>query len=124
VQSIVRRLVLGSLLLAAVAGAGAADTGCTMSRDGRTVCPAPDSTCLTNRNGDVVCSTPGGGIDIDRYGDPVCGPGYCTKDVRGDFFCSSSPRGAASNDRYGNAACAESCVAAKAQACIKPVPAR
>ena len=98
----------------------AQDKGCTPDRYGRMVCPAPDSTCIADRYGDIVCSTPGGGIVEDRYGDPSCGPGYCTKDPRGDVFCSSSPRGAASTDRYGNAVCAGNCVQARPQACVRP----
>lgn len=101
----------------------AQDKGCTPDRYGRMVCPAPDSTCIADRYGDIVCSTPGGGIVEDRYGDPSCGPGYCTKDQRGDVFCSNRARGAASTDRYGNAVCAGDCVAARPQACVRPKPA-
>lgn len=115
-------LLLVPLMASPVALAG--DTTCTTNREGRTVCPAPDSTCLKDRYGDVICSTPGGGIETDRYGNPVCGPGYCTRDLRGDLFCSNSPRGASSTDRAGNAVCAGQCVPAKAQACVKPQPAR
>ena len=111
-------------LLAGLAGAWAAGDACTTDREGKMLCPAPDSSCVVDRVGDVICSTPGGGIEFDRYGDPVCGPGYCTKDLRGDLFCSSAPRGAAAMDRYGTANCAVSCVAAARQACVKPVPAR
>lgn len=115
-------LLLAPLL--AGPGAFAGDTTCTTNREGRTVCPAPDSSCLKDRYGDVICSTPGGGIEIDRYGDPVCGPGYCTKDLRGDLFCSNAPRGASSTDRVGNAVCAGQCVPAKREACVKPQPAK
>ncbi|MBS0448657.1 MAG: hypothetical protein JSR59_22265 [Proteobacteria bacterium] len=118
-RSIVAAALL-ALLLPATALAG--DTECTPNREGKPICPAPDSRCVTNRSGDVVCSTPGGGIELDRYGDAACGPGYCTKDLHGDLFCSSAPRGAASTDRYGNAACAVSCVPAKPQACVRPKP--
>ena len=111
-------------LLLATSGALASDKVCTTNREGRTVCPAPDSTCLKDRYGDVVCSTPGGGIELDRYNNPVCGPGYCTKDLRGDLFCSSSPRGASSTDRVGNAVCADNCVPASPQVCVKPQPAK
>lgn len=115
-------LLLAPLMVSPVALAS--DTTCTANREGRLVCPAPDSTCLKDRYGDVICSTPGGGIAIDRYGSPVCGPGYCTKDLRGDLFCSNAPRGASSTDSAGNAVCAGECVPAKAQACVKPQPAR
>jgi hypothetical protein len=104
-------------LLSAAPCARAADETCTPTRDGRLVCPAPDTKCVADRTGEVICSSPGGGIEFDRYGEPVCGPGYCTKDLRGDLFCSKLQRGAASVDRYGNAACAGSCVPARAQAC-------
>jgi hypothetical protein len=97
----------------------ATDDGCTTTRDGRVVCPKPDSRCVTDDQGEVICSTPGGGIEFDRYGVPVCGPGYCTRDQRGELFCSSVPRGAAATDRSGNAACSVSCVPATPQACIK-----
>lgn len=115
------RAILAAVLLCA-GSVHAQDKGCTPTRDGGLVCPPPDSTCLTDRYGDVVCSSPGGGILLDRYGDPLCGPGYCTKDLRGDSFCSSAPRGAASTDRHGNAACAVSCVSAKTQLCVRPKP--
>jgi len=111
-------------LLCGLASAWAADQACTQNRYGQMVCPPPDATCVVDRVGEVVCSTPGGGITIDRYGDPVCGPGHCTRDIRGEFLCSSAPRGAAAIDRYGVATCAEGCVPATAQACVKPVPAR
>jgi hypothetical protein len=111
-------------MLFATSGALASDTTCTTNREGQTVCSAPDSTCVKDRYGDVVCSTPGGGIDMDRYGNPVCGPGYCTKDLRGDLFCSNAPRGASSTDRVGNAVCAGQCVPASPQACVKPQTAK
>jgi hypothetical protein len=102
----------------------AQDKVCSTGRDGRVYCPAPDSSCLQDRYGDVVCSQPGGGIEIDRYGEPVCGPGYCTKDLHGELFCSNAPRGAAATDRYGVAACAGECVKAQARQCVKPRPMR
>lgn len=111
-------------LLSFTGPASAGDAHCTTNRSGKMVCPEPDSRCVLNRAGDVVCSAPGGGIEMDRYGEPVCGPGYCTKDRRGDLFCSDAPRGAASRDRYGNAACAGSCVPATAAACVVPQPNR
>ncbi|MBX3604329.1 MAG: hypothetical protein KF788_03615 [Piscinibacter sp.] len=107
-------LLIG-LLIAGPAAAG----GCFTVRDGRTVCPKPDARCLPDRYGDVRCSAPGGGVALDRYGAPVCGPGYCTRDLRGDVFCSSAPRGAADVDRHGKAVCAEGCVPARAEACTK-----
>jgi hypothetical protein len=115
------RLVV--LMAALSTSAWAADEACTPTRDGRLVCPAPESRCVTDRAGEVVCSTPRGGIEVDRYGVPVCGAGYCTKDLRGDVFCSNAPGGAASTDRYGAAACFGSCMPASAQACVKPRPA-
>jgi hypothetical protein len=99
-----------------------ADGGCIPARDGRLVCPQPDSACMSDPDGNVLCSTPGGGIEFDRYGKPACGPGYCTKDQRGDIFCSSAPRGAAATDQNGNAVCAGSCVRAKIEACVRPKP--
>jgi hypothetical protein len=71
----------------------------------------------------VVCSPSGGAIETNLQGELVCGPGFCTKDLRGDFHCSSAARGAASTDRYGEPVCAVSCVRAQAQACVRPVPA-
>jgi hypothetical protein len=121
-----RCIGLAIVALAQIAGASGAhadDKACTPARDGTMVCPAPGARCIADRTGEVICSTPGGGIEVDRYGDVICGPGYCTKDIRGDVFCSSATQGAASNDRYGNAACAVSCVPAKAHACVKPKPA-
>ena len=118
------RVTAMALLLSIFAtGSLASDKVCMTDREGKTVCPAPDAKCLKDRYGDVRCSSPGGDIAIDRYGDPVCGPGYCTKDLRGDLLCSKSPRGASSTDRTGNAVCAGGCVAAKPQACVKPEPA-
>lgn len=108
-------LVLAGLAFAAPALAN----GCYTVRDGRTVCPKPDSRCLADRYGDIRCSAPGGGVEFDRYGDPVCGPGYCTKDLRGDVFCSSASRGAADVDRHGKAVCAVGCLPARADACVK-----
>nr|WP_297525943.1 hypothetical protein [uncultured Roseateles sp.] len=118
------RLVIGLLLVAGSCLAVAQDKGCAAGRDGKLVCPAPDSTCINDRNGAVVCSTPGGGIEVDRYGLPLCGPGYCTKDSRGEVFCSNTVRGAASSDLYGVPACAGRCVAASPSACVRPVPAK
>jgi hypothetical protein len=102
----------------------AADERCAATSDGRVACPEPDSKCVTDRKGEIICSTPGGGIEVNQYGEAACGPGYCTKDQRGDIFCSSAQRGAASTDRYGNAACSVSCVAGKPQACIKLKPSK
>jgi hypothetical protein len=114
-----KRLVNATLVFAAAASLGA-QANCISTASGKTVCPAPDSQCLSNRTGDIVCSTPGGGIVLDRYGEPVCGPGYCTKDVRGEVVCSSLARGAASTDRYGNGGCAGQCVAASGGSCVRP----
>src|SRR3954462_6864029 len=119
----IRRLC-AAVLLAGLSGAWAAGEAGMANLAGQPVCPAPDSACVLDREGQVICSKPGGAIAFDRYGDPVCGPGYCASDIRGDLWCSSAPRGAASIDRYGAAVCSESCVAAAAQACVKPVPAR
>lgn len=107
--------MLGALLGAAPAFAN----GCYTLRDGRTLCPKPDARCLNDRYGDVRCSAPGGGIEFDRYGEPVCGPGYCTRDLRGDVFCSSAARGAADLDRAGQPVCAVGCVKARVDACVK-----
>jgi hypothetical protein len=100
------------------------DQRCATTRDGRVVCPEPDSMCVNDRQGEVICSTPGGGIEFDLFGEPACGPGYCTKNQRGNIFCSSAPRGAASTDRYGNAECSVSCVPGKPEACIKLTPSK
>ena len=115
-----RGTAMAMLLSIVGAAAIAGDKVCLTDREGKTACPAPDARCLKDRYGDVRCSTPGGGIELDRYGDPACAPGYCTKDLRGDLLCSRSPRGASSTDRAGNAVCADGCVAAKPQACVKP----
>lgn len=93
---------------------------CVPDRQGKLVCPPPDGRCLADRYGEVVCSTSGGGITPDRYGELVCGPGYCSKNRRGEVFCSKTPRGAAALDRYGEVACTDDCVAATAQACARP----
>ncbi|WP_213959487.1 MULTISPECIES: hypothetical protein [unclassified Variovorax] len=96
---------------------------CTPDRDGRMVCPQPNASCLSDRLGDVVCSRPGGGIAVDRYGVAACGPGVCVADAEGVLYCSGSPQGAASVGRDGKAVCTGTCVAASAQACVKPVAA-
>ncbi len=118
------RLAVGLLLVSASLLASAQDKGCAVGRDGKLVCPAPDSMCLNDRSGAVVCSTPGGGIEHDRYGLPVCGAGYCTRDSRGEVFCSNAVRGAASSDLYGTPACTGRCVPASANACVRPTPAK
>jgi hypothetical protein len=105
--------------LGASTGTKAQDKSCMTNSQGNMVCPAADSTCLKNRYGDIVCSTPGGGIALDRYGEPSCGPGSCTRDVRGDLFCSSSPRGAAATNATGDAVCSGQCVPAQPKACVK-----
>lgn len=117
-------LLLALAMGLAMPALGAGEKGCVAGRDGRLVCPEPDARCRADRHGDIVCSSPGGGIEFDRYGEPVCGPGHCTRDIRGDLFCSSAPRGAAATDRFGNAVCAVSCVPAQAQACIRPKASR
>jgi hypothetical protein len=121
-----RHFVAGAVLLALLLGgeALAQDKTCTPNREGIMVCPEPDASCRPDRTGEVICSTVGGGIEFNRYGDPVCGPGYCTKDRRGDIYCSNQPRGAASVDRYGDAVCAGECVAASAKRCVVPKPKR
>lgn len=93
---------------------------CVPDRQGKLVCPPPDGRCLADRYGAVACSTSGGGIAPDRYGELVCGPGYCTKNRRGEVLCSNSPRGAAALDRYGDATCTDECVPARAEACSRP----
>lgn len=120
----VHQLVAALLLVLVAVPAMSQDKGCAVGRDGKLICPAPDSTCLNDRNGAVVCSSPGGGIELDRYGVPMCGAGYCTKDSRGDVFCSNTARGAASSDWYGTPACAGRCVPASASACVRPTPAK
>lgn len=102
----------------------ATNRGCATTHDGRVVCPEPDSRCVTNDQGEVICSTPGGGIEFDLYRVPVCGPGYCARNQHGELFCSSVPRGAAATDRSGNVTCSVSCVPAKPEACIKPMPSK
>jgi hypothetical protein len=111
-----KRLVL---LLAALL-AQPSRSACIKDRYGDTVCPQPDARCLADRYGDILCSSPGGGIEKDRYGDVVCAPGHFVADLRGEVWCSKLPRGAAAQDRYGNATCSGECVAAKAQACVRP----
>lgn len=115
-------LFLWSLFQGPAALATTTKSGCAERRDGRLVCPQPDARCMADRFGDILCSTPGGGIMVDRSGVLVCGPGHCTKDRRGEVFCSKSPRGAAATDRYGVATCTDECVAAAATACVMPKP--
>jgi hypothetical protein len=117
-----RRIFAFALMLAASA-AVAGEAACLAARDGSTVCPQPGARCLADRYGEIHCSTPGGGIVADRYGVLVCGPGQCTTDRRGDVWCSGAKRGAASVDRFGEAACASTCVPARARHCVQPVPA-
>ena len=114
------RLLLTASLLCGFATSALAQGGCATGSNGKTLCGPPDSHCIVERTGRVVCSPTGGGIAQDRYGEAVCGPGACAKDLRGDFFCSNAPKGAAQPDMHGNVACSGSCVAARADACVRP----
>jgi hypothetical protein len=120
-------VVLAGLMAGLSGGVGvspAQASECLTGRDGQMRCPPSDSRCVLDRYGEVVCAPSGGGVLTDRYGDPVCGAGRCTKDLRGDTFCSRVPRGAAAVDRYGDAVCTEGCQPARAAACVRPVPGR
>jgi len=93
-------------------------SGCLRTPRGQVVCPEPDSKCVAYKETEVLCSQPGGSIEFTTYGEPVCGPGYCTRDQRGEVFCSSAPRGSASTDLSGNAKCSVSCVRATRETCV------
>lgn len=104
----------------AVAPATAEPPQCFRHKDGSLRCPQGSRPCMADALGSVFCSPLDGGIDVNNFGQPLCGPGYCTRDWKGDVFCSKNSRGASDVDMYGKPVCVGGCVPGQAELCVRP----
>ena len=93
---------------------------CVRHKDGGLRCPQGSIPCLPDALGKVSCAPTDGGVERNNFGEPLCGPGYCTRDWKGDVFCAKTPRGASDVDRYGEPVCAGGCVPGQAALCTQP----
>lgn len=93
---------------------------CFRHLDGSLRCPQGSRPCMADALGKVFCSPPDGGVEVNNFGQPLCGPGYCTRDWKGDVFCAKTPRGASDVDMYGQPLCVGGCVPGQAELCVRP----
>lgn len=93
---------------------------CFRHMDGGLRCPPGAVPWMADALGTVSCASNDGGIDVNNFGLPLCGPGYCTRDYKGDVFCSKTPRGASTQDIHGKVVCVGGCMPGEAAQCVRP----
>lgn len=95
---------------------------CFVHRDGGLRCPQGSVRCMPDALGHWFCAPRDGGVEVNNFGQPLCGPGYCTRDWKGDVFCAATPRGASDKNLHGQPVCTGGCVPGQAALCTAAKP--